>query len=114
MTRADTITIQAQHLTRWRDKSVGLIGHAQPTSVLLRTHFGIHTFGLRFPIDVVILNKRNEVVKIFQSVPPGRICLWPPQYDIVIELPAGKIALQHIQVGSIINVVLSPVEQLAK
>src|SRR5216683_2895269 len=34
---------------------------------------GIHTVGMRFPIDVVMLDRRGGVMGILHSVPPFRI-----------------------------------------
>ncbi len=48
----------------------------------------VHTFWMKFPIDLVYLNKRKQVVKVRHAVPPWRIsaCL---RAHSVLELPAG-------------------------
>lgn len=52
---------------------------------------GIHTFGMKFPIDVVFLDRRCKVLKIRPSMPRSRmsICFWAHS---VLELPAGTLA----------------------
>lgn len=80
----------------------GLIGVKKPKAVFFKTRWGIHTFGLRFPIDVLILNSEFKVVKIKKSLKPFRLFLWNPKYDSVLELPAGTIEKKNINIGNYI------------
>ena len=50
----------------------------------------VHTFAMRFPIDLVYLDRQNQVVKTRSNVGPWRLsgCLWAHS---VIELPAGTV-----------------------
>ena len=86
-----------------REKIVGLIGKDKPEALMLKTHFGIHTFGLKFPIDVVILNKENKVVNLKKNLKPKNIFLWNPKYEHVLEMPAGTIDKNKIELRSEIN-----------
>src|SRR5262249_46777295 len=36
---------------------------------------GVHTFGMKFPIDVVFLNKKKKILKIRPSMVRGRIAI---------------------------------------
>lgn len=83
-----------------KEKIQGLIGKEKPYALMIRTRFGIHTFGLKFPIDVVILNQENIVVKIKKSLKPDNIFLWNPIYDKIIELPSGTIEEKQIKIRS--------------
>lgn len=51
---------------------------------------GVHTWGMRFPIDVVFLSRKRRVVKTRKSMGQRRIafCLWAHS---VLELPAGTL-----------------------
>ncbi len=51
----------------------GLIGAKKPHALYMKTRFGIHTFGVLFPIDVVILDAQHRVVKLQKSLKPNRI-----------------------------------------
>jgi uncharacterized membrane protein (UPF0127 family) len=51
----------------------------------------IHTFGMRFPIDVVFLNRKKTVVKIRSNLTKGRMCASLRAYS-VLELPAGRLS----------------------
>jgi uncharacterized membrane protein (UPF0127 family) len=51
---------------------------------------GVHTFGMRFPIDIVALDRWGRVVKYRQAVGPRRIVLALRAFAFV-ELAAGTI-----------------------
>lgn len=97
------INIRVKHLTSLSDKSTGLIGAKVAYPIMFQTRFGIHTFGMRFPIDVLILNKENRVVKISKRLKPNKIFFWSPKFDTVIELPEGEIEKNKIGLGDTIN-----------
>ena len=52
---------------------------------------GIHTFGMKFAIDVLFLDPKKKVLKVRPHMGPRKIslCLWAHS---VLELPAGTIA----------------------
>lgn len=85
----------------------GLITSKKAHPVYFKTRFGIHTFGLRFPIDVLILDKGNRVVRIRRDLKPYRIFLWNPAFDKVIELPAGEIQKKKIKLGNRLSLKLA-------
>lgn len=85
------IKIYAKKAANLKEKIQGLIGKDKPYALTINTRFGIHTFGLKFPIDVLILNNKNKVVSIKKKLKPNRIFLWNPMYKKVVELPAGTI-----------------------
>ena len=51
---------------------------------------GVHTFGMKFAIDIAFVNKRRIVRKVRHSVPRWRIALDLFAHS-VIELPAGTL-----------------------
>jgi uncharacterized protein len=59
---------------------------------------GVHTFGMKFAIDIVFLNKRRMVRKVRHAVPRRRIVLDLLAHSVV-ELPAGTIAATQTAVG---------------
>ncbi|MBF8249919.1 MAG: hypothetical protein HW400_520 [Candidatus Levybacteria bacterium] len=92
---------EAQNL---KEKVQGLIGQNKPFALMLKTHFGIHTFGLKFPIDVLILNNENIVVSMRKYLKPNRIFLWNPRHKKVIELPSGTIEKKAIKINIPIDI----------
>ena len=60
---------------------------------------GVHTIGMLFPIDVVGLNSRMQVVKLWPGLPAWR-CTWPRLgVSSVVELPSGEISRLSLRVG---------------
>ena len=100
------ITVKASELKSFDQKSKGLIGAEKARAVFFKTHFGIHTFGVKFPIDIVILDKGNRVVQIKKGLKPNRIFFWNPKFEKVLELPVGEIEKKGIKKGEIINLEL--------
>lgn len=64
---------------------------------------GIHTWMMRFPIDVVYLSRKKEVRKLRREMPPWRISFCFLAHS-VLELPAGTIAETGTQVGDRIEI----------
>ena len=68
----------------------GLLKHTKldpGEGLLIRTE-GVHTFGMKFPIDVVFLSKKKKILKIRSKMPRSRIALSLLAHS-VLELPAG-------------------------
>jgi len=51
----------------------------------------VHTFGMKFPIDVLYLNKKKKVVKIRENMGRARMSFCLTAHS-VLELPAGTCA----------------------
>lgn len=101
------ITLFVNEAKNIKEKVAGLIGKEKPTSLMIKTHFGIHTFGLKFPIDVLILDNKNKVASLKKNLMPGRIFLWNPIYDKVLELPQGTIDKKKIKINDAVNLIIS-------
>jgi uncharacterized protein len=86
-TRAKVLAKDAVYLKSIINKSMGLIGQQKSKPLIFKTRFGIHTFFLKFPIDVLIMDKNMKVVKVKRSLKPNRFLFWNPLHDLVIELP---------------------------
>jgi uncharacterized membrane protein (UPF0127 family) len=96
--------IKAVHLETHREKMIGLLGKDKAIPIYFKTHFGIHTFGMKFPIDVLILDDTNKVVKKVENLSPNRIFIWSPVYERVLELPSGFIAHRHFNTGDEVTI----------
>jgi uncharacterized membrane protein (UPF0127 family) len=51
---------------------------------------GVHTFGMKFPIDVVFLTKSKKILKVRPNMVRARIALSLRAHS-VLELPAGTL-----------------------
>ena len=98
-------TVLATHLEVAGDSASrrkGLLGRdrLEPgRAVLIAPTQGIHTFGMRFAIDIVAVTRDGVVVKIRANVPRRRIVLALKAFAI-IELPAGSVTAANLQVGA--------------
>lgn len=101
------IQIKLKILKGFKEKSLGLLFEKYASPVLIETRFGIHTFGLRFPIDVLVLDNSKKVVKIKTNLKQNRIFLWNPIYNKVIELPGGEIRRLKIKKGKVLSLLRS-------
>jgi|SRR3989344_3553943 len=99
------IELKVKILKCFKEKVIGLIGSKNSHAVLIKTRFGIHTFGLKFPIDVLVLNNKDRVVRISKGLKQNRIFVWPPNYNKVIELPKGEIDKNQIRIGDKIKII---------
>jgi hypothetical protein len=90
-------TVAHTMFTRMR----GLLGKRGLDSgegLLIRPAPSIHTFFMRFPIDVVFLSRQGEVLKVAERVPPWRARSCRHSYA-VLELAAGEAGRRGIALG---------------
>jgi uncharacterized protein len=82
--------------TPWR-RGVGLIGRREmqePSGLLIQPCSSVHTWFMRFPIDVVYLDRDFAIVKVVADLKPWRFSLGGRRARFALELPAGQ-AEQH-------------------
>ncbi|GGD00129.1 hypothetical protein GCM10007216_33580 [Thalassobacillus devorans] len=65
----------------------------------------IHTFFMKFPIDVLYLDQSNRVIGIEENLQPGKVGKRFSGGHSVIELPARKIAQTEVAVGQTVTFV---------
>ena len=99
---AHTIIPAFESATR-RKGLLGCDSLADGAAMIIAPTNAIHTFGMRFPIDVVFVRRNGEVVKIRERVMPWRVAIAHLAYA-VIELPAGTVAHAQLKVGDVVAV----------
>jgi len=84
--------------------SVQTINHMPPHSLapghalVIAPSQGVHTFGMRFPIDIVAIDRQGRVVKIRPNVRPNRIVFAWSAFAM-LELNAGSVDSSLLLVG---------------
>lgn len=63
----------------------------------------IHTFRMRFAIDVVFLNRHKQVTKVVHAIKPSRMAL-SLRARSVVELPAGTARRTRTEKGDQIEI----------
>ena len=80
----------------------GLMGRRslpEGSGLLLRPSFSIHTAFMRFPIDVVFLDRELRVVKVVPEMKPFRVAVAFGGAHSVLELNAGAAAKAQVEAG---------------
>jgi len=80
----------------------GLLGRSSlkdSQAMVIKPCNAIHTFFMRFPIDVLFINKENKVVKTISDMSSFRLSSVCFKSQFVVELPAGTIQATHTTLG---------------
>ena len=67
---------------------------------------GVHTLAMRFPIDVVYLDRERIVIHMEQALKPWRMAAIRIQAQSVLELPIGTIADSRTTLGDQVDIFL--------
>lgn len=87
--------------TSWR-RMKGLLGRTglPPDCGLLITRCNnIHTFFMKFPLDLIFLDKAMAVVRTIEALPPWRVVLPVRRATSVVELEGGFLQGRPVSVG---------------
>jgi uncharacterized membrane protein (UPF0127 family) len=95
---ADKVGVAATRASR----AVGLLSRSslEPGEALwIVPSRGVHTWGMRFTIDVVALDEAGVVIDCVSNLRPWRVRLPRRGTAGVLELPAGTLAASGTNVG---------------
>jgi uncharacterized protein len=84
----------------------GLLAHTSlppSTAMVIAPTNAIHTFFMKFPIDIVFVSKAGRVVKIRSAVPAWRMTASLGAYA-VLELAADSLSSSETRVGDLLLV----------
>lgn len=87
--------------TPWA-RLIGLLGRKSldpGEGLLLRGEQAIHTFGMRFAIDILYLDRDFGVLRALSSLPPGRTGPFLRRAHDVLELPVGTLSASRTEEG---------------
>jgi uncharacterized membrane protein (UPF0127 family) len=98
-------------------QSRGLLGrdHLEPGHGMLfvrgrlEPFMWMHMFFMRFPIDIVFIDRNNAVIRISHALKPWRVSAVVFGASQALELEAGAAARSDTQIGD--SIVLEPVPQ---
>ncbi len=67
--------------------------------MVIEPNNSVHTFWMRFPIDVVFVDRQDRVVGMVDAMPPNRPYAGARRARRTIELPAGTIRRTQTAIG---------------
>lgn len=102
-TKSEILHENAKIAQTRNEKMRGLLDALEADAMLFDTRWGIHTFGMKFPIDCAICDGDWRVRAIRENIIPEKFFFWNPKYKKVIELPAGTIARTKTEIGDCIR-----------
>ena len=80
------------------ESSLGRAGLEPGAGMLIDAAPSVHMFFMRFPIDVVFLDRERNVVRVVHALEPWRVA-GARRAVAALELPAGAAAEAGIEVG---------------
>jgi uncharacterized membrane protein (UPF0127 family) len=102
LTRGSEVAAHVRRADRAWSRLVGLLGRrslAEDEGLLLTPCTSIHTLFMRFPIDILYLNREHAVVKAVKDLRPFRASACLRGAHSILELPTGAIEASGTQVG---------------
>jgi hypothetical protein len=90
-----------------RARRRGLLGRTRldkSAALVLSPCFAIHTAFMRFPIDVVFVDRYGFVKKVVRNLGPWRIAV-APGANRAIELSGGVLGRDDVRVGDHLDVI---------
>ena len=94
-------------------RMVGLLGRRGLNAgegLWIRPSSGVHTFFMRFSIDVIGLDKQMKVIKLWRRLVPYRVTSVSVKLSSVIELRAGAIDGCQVELGDQLAMTAAAVE----
>lgn len=105
LTRGRTLAERAVVASTYLMRLVGLLGwRSLPAGdgLLLIPCKIIHTCFMRFPIDVVFLDKEFRILELAENMRPFKVSPFLPAAYCVLELPTGTIRETATEKGDVV------------
>ena len=105
LTRGTVLADRAEVADTFARRLRGLLGRrglAPGTGLVIRPAAAVHTFFMRFPIDVVHVDRGGRVLRLTPGLQRGRVSAAAGGYAVV-ELPAGTIDATGTRPGDVLR-----------
>ena len=94
LTRGSSLAEHCRVAASLRDRTVGLLATPSlPTGegLLIERTQSIHMFFMRYPIDVVFVDRQAKVIRAVTGLRPWRVIWWARGARDCLELPVGAV-----------------------
>jgi uncharacterized protein len=113
-TRGTVLASQLELAGSGETRRKGLLGReglAPGTGLWIVPCESVHTFFMRFAIDLVYLDRKHTVRKVRTAVGPWRVSACLSAHS-VLELPAGTIVSSQTERGDTVEIAIAPSEKV--
>ena len=102
LTQGTSVADRCRVARSLRERTVGLL--ATPTlepggGLLIERTQSIHMFFMRYPIDVIFLDRVGRVTRTVANLRPWRVVWWARGARDCVELPVGALAASQTVLG---------------
>lgn len=84
----------------------GLLGRpplGEGEGLLIAPSRGVHMYGMKYPLDVVLLDRGGKVVALYRELAPGRRTRVHRDARFALELPVGAIDVSDTEEGDVLE-----------
>ena len=99
--RAECVVKRVRKTTNFFDRMIGLLGTSKlenDEGLLIEPCSSVHTFGMRYSIDVLFLDRQLTIVKTVESLKPWRVAA-SGLSSLVLELAENSIDTLQLKTG---------------
>lgn len=114
-TRGNTVAGRVVVADTFRSRLLGLLARPplQPgEGLLIRPCKSVHTWGMKYPIDVAFIDRDWRVVQAVHALVPWRGTSFFRRAEMALELPAGTLAATGLTAGDQLQPI-APAEPIA-
>ena len=101
-TRGSTLGERIRVADGWWSRLRGLLGRPEPDAgegLLIDPSRGVHMFGMRYPLDVLLVDEERRVLTVHESLEPWSRTRYHPDARYALELPTGTIQASGTETG---------------
>lgn len=101
------IATQVKVAKNFFTRTIGLLSRkslSKEEGLVIKPCSSIHTFFMKFAIDVLFVDKKGQIVALYENVKPWRVLPLHFTSSYVIELLAGTILDKNIDKGDVVRV----------
>ncbi len=105
-TKGVTVATQVERADSYFSRCIGLLGRKSIDvgfGLWLEPCASVHMFFMRFPIDVVFLDREGRVVRVIEELKPWRVSPWVPSAQSALELAGGSLK-GAVETGDILEI----------
>lgn len=105
-TQGRTVAARVEKADTYETRSRGLLGRqsmAEGEGLWIVPCPMIHTFFMKFPIDVLFLDRALKVVRVIEDLKPWRLSPWVLRAHSVLELAGGSLK-GSVRAGDVLEI----------